>query len=844
MSKSLEEIEYFARKIKVDDENISGQSLFDHIDNVVQMMGNEAEQYNLSSTAKIIGFIHDLGKFSDSWQKYLDGSVRFEKKRSKKLSHSLTGIAYIIELIPDKECLKSSSKRLLREVIIYVVGAHHGLFDCLTIEGESLVKKKIEKAKIEENSHYIECKEKFEKEYGKDIIRQLIIQAENEMNGAYIMIKNGLKAQEENIGIFKMKERKKPFKRNYYSFYFNVFIRYLLSIMMNSDWSDAAIYENKEYHRWNFKNHKDIFLNMQTSLENKISTFSNDNDIDKLRKKISDECLESGSKEIKIRTLNVPTGSGKTLAVMRYALEHAIKYNKIRIFYCAPYMSILEQNAEEYRKSLVGKDDISNVILEHHSNVTIENDNEDEYRVEKERYEYLSDNWSSPMILTTMVQFLNTLFLGKKQSIRRFHQIANSVVVIDEIQKLPIKTTALFNTMVNILAECYNTTFVFCTATQPPLADNIQNTLLTIPSIIKEGNSDLTRDYSKEIPFVRTIIKDKTKISKYNVNELCSMINERLKNVNSLLVVMNTTKAVSEIYKELKNLDKDYQVIALSAKMTPEHRKKKLDGIEKKLGHERIVCISSQLIEAGVDISFEGAIRSLAGLDSISQVAGRVNRHGERNIGEVWIINADESLENLSRLKEIKSSQEALYPILRDFKDYPEKYDDNIISDKSMDFYFKAYYKNMIGEAFYKFGKPENNIFSLLGYNQKARDAYVTEHKMEKYIPFLAQRFYTAGKNFEVIDSATHTIVVPWGKGAEILKEFLSYSIDYKKLNKLLEKLQLYCINVHDYELLKLKEEKAIITDEDRGVMYLKEGYYSEDLGFQLEGVPFDLCLF
>lgn len=837
------EMELFARKIKIDDKKIIGQSLFDHINNVTNKMVNEAKEYNLTSTAKIIGLIHDLGKFSDSWQNYLEESVRFGKKPINKVSHSLTGIAYITDLIPDEECIKKPARRLLKEIIIYVVGAHHGLFDCLSLEGESLIEKKIGNSKIEETGHYKECKNKFEKEFGKDTIPQLIDQAEIEINNFLVLIMTGWKAQED-IEFLKFKNTKKTLKNDYCAFYLNVLIRYILSIMMNSDWSDAAVFQNKDYHKWSSENHKGIFTKMQLSLENKIHSFSKDNDIDKLRKEISDKCLEKGKEETKIRTLNVPTGSGKTLAVMRYALEHAIKYNKERVFYCAPYMSILEQNAEEYRKSLGNEQDLKEYILEHHSNVIVENDNEDEYILEKEKYEYLSDNWSSPIILTTMVQLLNTLFLGSKQSIRRFHQVANSVVVIDEIQKLPIKTTALFNVMVNVLAQYFNTTFVFCTATQPPLADKIRSDHLIVPSIIKEKNSDLTKDYSKELPFVRTKIKDKTKSPSYKANEVCSMIDERMESIDSLLVVMNTTNAVSKLYKELEKLDKDYQVIALTAKMTPEHRKIKLKEIEMKLNNERIVCVSTQLIEAGVNISLEGAIRSLAGLDSVSQVAGRVNRNGENEVGEVWIINASDDLENLSKLEEIKRSQEALLPILRDFRYHPEKYDYHIMSDKSIKFYFKEYYKNMIGEMFFKCGKSDNNIFSLLGFNKAVRTKYALEQNGKQYKYHLAQSFHTAGQVFKVIDSATHTVVVPWGKGAEILQEYFSYSTDYKRLNKLLEKLQLYCVNIYDHELLKLKENKAIITDEEKGIIYLKEGYYSEELGFQVEGVPLDLCLF
>lgn len=213
------------------------------------------------------------------------------------------------------------------------------------------------------------------------------------------------------------------------------------------------------------------------------------------RRELSELCLQAASKPGGIFRLNLPTGAGKTLSGLRYALKHAEAFGKERIFFISPLLSILEQNAREIRKA-IGDDSI---VLEHHSDIITGELSDDELS----RYELLCDSWNSPIVITTLVQFLNTLFSGKTASVRRFNSLANSVIVIDEVQTVPLKTLSLFNYAINFLSEVCNATVVLCSATQPYL-EGIHRPLVECKDIIEP---DIVKRYATV--FKRNSITDK-----------------------------------------------------------------------------------------------------------------------------------------------------------------------------------------------------------------------------------------------------------------------------------------------------------------------------------------------
>lgn len=257
------------------------------------------------------------------------------------------------------------------------------------------------------------------------------------------------------------------------NYYIGFLIRMLLSTLIDSDWSDAASFIHEDEKKWDKILKEFRWEYMINNLETKISQFEQNTKLNKLRLEISNECMKSSERERGIYKLNVPTGGGKTLSVMRFALKHAEKYSMNRIIYAAPYKSILEQNADEYKKSLLGKARSLNdrLILEHHGDVLKSDDSSDTDN--NKITEYLINSWDAPVILTTTVQLLLTLFSSNKASIRRTHKLYNSVIIIDEFQSIPIKSISLFNLAINALSEFFNATVVLCTATQPPYEEAI-----------------------------------------------------------------------------------------------------------------------------------------------------------------------------------------------------------------------------------------------------------------------------------------------------------------------------------------------------------------------------------
>ena len=260
--------------------------------------------------------------------------------------------------------------------------------------------------------------------------------------------------------------------------------------------------------------------------------------IDRLRAEMSEQCDAFAKKNTGIYTLSIPTGGGKTLASLRFALKHAKDKDKERIIYIVPYTTILDQNAKTVRDIL--QDDVN--ILEHHSNVIEdENKKDDEQNsdglnnyVTEKTIRLTKDNWESPIIFTTMVQFLEVIYGSGTRRVRRFHNLANAVIIFDEVQTVPLKCVSMFNEALNYLNDCMNSTSVLCTATQPALN-----------AVGKKLNVAPGAEMIKNIPevieaFKRTKIIDKTEPDGWSVEQLTDFIKEKIDVKHSILTVLNT----------------------------------------------------------------------------------------------------------------------------------------------------------------------------------------------------------------------------------------------------------------------------------------------------------------
>ena len=624
-------------------------------------------------------------------------------------------------------------------------------------------------------------------------------------------------------------------------------IRFLLSCLLDADRLNTADFElpsnawlrnNSIYPAWE---------SLIERLNNKINEFENKpsrNEVDDLRSQVSQSCLDFSIKPKGIYQLTVPTGGGKTLASLRFALNHAAHHSKDdntkidKVFYIIPYTSIIDQNANTVREILEDKDKngnyLGNIVLEHHSNLTPEE--------ESRRQNLLSQNWDAPIIFTTQVQFLETLFGSGTRSARRMHQLANSVIIFDEIQTIPIRCVQMFNIAIRFLVNTCGATVVLCTATQPLLdkVDPVERALNILPE-------QKIISYEKELfkRLKRVEVFDRRKVDGWDEEEVAELVYQELKNKGSVLIIVNTRNSAISLYQAIIQKNNAEIVHHLSTNMCPAHRLKELGKIKEKLEKEEpVICVSTQLIEAGVDIDFGSVIRYLAGMDSIAQAAGRCNRNGVReSLGNVWVVNPKK--ENTDKLKDIQIGIEKAERILSEFREDPERFENDRIGLETMNEYYKYYFYERKGEMCYPIGKDlpvgrDDDLFNLLSTNASSVKAYERIESASPIIPF-RQSFQIASKAFRVIESMTQGVIVPYGdeakEGKEIIKD-LCGAYDLEKQYDLIKKAQRYSVNLFPYQFQALARIKAIQeVQEGSGIFYLDNQYYSEKFGWSNDAV-------
>lgn len=385
------------------------------------------------------------------------------------------------------------------------------------------------------------------------------------------------------------------------NFSLSVFIRMIYSCLVDADFLDTEFFMN------NGNNERDSGESMETLMK-RLDVYIRpwlDNvtkeTINGRRTEILRNCMSEAKQKKGLFRLTVPTGGGKTIASLAFALKHAAEHHMNRVIYVIPYTSIIEQNAQVFRE-ILGKQN----VLENHCNVEYE-----EFE-EFNSMQLASENWDKPVVVTTNIQFFESLFANKSSKCRKLHNIANSVIVLDEAQMLPTDYLKPCLAILQELVESYHASVVLCTATQPAL-DNFFGEKGKIVELCPRVEEQF--DF-----FERVIYKKLGDIKK-------EQLIERLNDEESALCIVNTKKLAQEIYKEIKREG----VYHLSTSMYPKHRKKVLKEIRERLNkHEKCIVISTSLVEAGVDLDFMTVYRQLAGIDSVIQAAGRCNREGKR----------------------------------------------------------------------------------------------------------------------------------------------------------------------------------------------------------------------
>lgn len=623
---------------------------------------------------------------------------------------------------------------------------------------------------------------------------------------------------------------------------FSLLCRFLFSCLLDADRINTSDFENPKHGSFRTLRRETEWEAHLAKLENKLSTFRSVTEINLIRSQISDECKSAATSSENLLTLQVPTGGGKTLASLRFALHRAAseKAHRVdRIIYIIPYTSIIDQNARVAR-DIFGKDN----VLEHHSNLSGEQDNW--------RNRVLSENWDAPIVFTTSVQFLNALFAGGTKTARRMHQLSNSILIFDEIQSLPIKTVHIFNNALNFLCNHCNTTAVLCTATMP-LLNQVNACLGTLS--FTEGNGIISNKADLFNKLKRTTIIDDCRPGGWTFYQVSEYAKDLLIQHKSLLIVCNTKAAAQSLFDLLRAINA--RVIHLSTNMCPAHRRHRIAEIHDLLSGDNpkpIICISTQLIEAGVDLDFGCVIRSLAGLDSIVQAAGRCNRHAYREMGYVHVLNFSEE-KIYAALREIQQGQDITKNrIFPEFKNNPKSFDDDLLSENAMNQYYTYFFHQRKDEMLYpcKAGKghpplAQNcSILSLLSCNSESIQEAQRINGTSALSLKLFHAYSTAAGAFQVIDAPTQGIIVPYDKdgheGSKVIGDLAAcYTNDDVTLAEQVrrhKKAQQYTVNAFPHTIDKLLKSDALVEIQDgAGIYFIRDQYYHDDLGITHEAL-------
>lgn len=801
------------------DGTIKIQSLKDHLLNTKKYAEIYASDLSLSHVAGLAGILHDVGKENAAFQKYVVESVeKDDYSKRGTIDHSSLGAIFLRKFITQNYSNKKNTKDFFDfgnyfdfgNVVENAIVSHHnalGLKDFLSPDYSSPFLNRMNKfdnqpavqEQLEQSIDFfysnVMSKDDF-KEYFQLAFKEYL---------AFVSAMN----KEINL-----KPESKRLDIRFQTMYF--ISEYIYSCLLDADRTDATAFNSNK--KPMLKDNNELFNRYYSKLITKVKHLNqkDHSKINKLRAEISQECDQVAQKNSGIYTLSSSTGSGKTLASLRFGLRHSKQYHKKHIIYVLPYITIIEQNASTIREILNGEATDSHNILEYHSNVSQEiRDKSKEKEEQTNIFDLAEDSWDSPIIVTTMVQFLNTIFAKSTKYRRRFHNLCNSVLIFDEAQRIPVKCLNMFNEALNFLKNFGKSNILLCTATQPALNEVEQKLDLNkqheiIPNLIKHEHQ------FKRVNFIDLTRDDEGHDQKLDAEDVADLIFQKSKGTKSILGIFNTISVTKKIYTILKEkIDHSSVVLMyLSTNMCPADRQ---DRINKTLNlvkaGKKVICISTPLIEAGVDASFECVFRSLTGLDSIVQAAGRCNRNGEmKKNGKVYLVNISDKEERISKLEEVKVGKAQVINLLEDGIEA-----DDFLNADVIEKYFKRFYKALA----YKMSYPvsiDQDMIELADYidgSEKIRNLIrqgtnESMNLLSKLSQYCGSE--TIAKYFQVIDNDTKSILAPYGKEGKQLIKDLKNNHDVESLISLIKKTQPYIVNLYENQFDKLIKEGDIYT--------------------------------
>lgn len=698
------------------------QKLLEHLLGTAAKCEQFASAFNMADLGKAVGLYHDIGKYSAAFQKRI-------QEDGPKVDHSTAGAKELAAYFtPCAFC---------------IAGHHSGLMNLgsrIDLDNGTLW------ARMNKTLH------------GK-------------LDYTYF---------KQEVPVIQGKPKMPPLKMYNDKNYTGMFLtRMLFSCLVDADFLDTEQFMQPEVlERGQFASLKTLYKNYTDYIEANFNKPLSDTisqrkvTIYRKRTEIREECIAAAHGEEGLYSLTVPTGGGKTIASLGFALEHAMLHkNKKRIIYVIPYTSIIEQTADVFR-SIVGKEN----VIEHHMNVDYDDENN---IADNERKKLAAENWDAPIIVTTNVQFFESLYAKKTSRCRKLHNIADSIVIFDEAQMLPNDFLKPCIRAVQELAANYHVTAVLCTATQPSLAQYFPEALQP-----KEICHDVDGLYNffRRVTYKKIDFADSDSfISKLNSHE-------------QVLCIVNSKKAAQKIYDGL-NGEGCYH---LSTFMCPQHRREVLAEVRMRLA-QKLPCklVATSLIEAGVDVDFPFVYRELAGLDSIIQAAGRCNRENLRL--------ADESIVYIF---EIKDENKKIPAFIRQQREVTQ-----MIMQKFIDISSAAAIKKYF-DLLHEYKGASLDSHNILG---------MSDGRM---------LFSDIADDFKLIGDTGRSIFIPYD---DISQKILSQLQAGVRNRSLLRKAGQYIVNVYDNQFLKLQGAGIIdVLDENINVL-ADMSAYNQDKGLLVD---------
>ena len=696
------------------------QTLQSHLVNVGEIAAEFARVFGAQEIAYQTGQLHDLGKYSEAFDRRLHGGP--------SVDHATAGAKVAIERWGN----------VIGKLMAFCIAGHHAGLANGNGEGD--------------NRRTL--KDRLALQFGADIpTLDNLWQQE-------IKLPQNLSAP--------------PLKADAHHPYFSYafFTRMLYSCLVDADYLDTeAFYSNLEnkavkrggYPKLNALQHNfNQFINAfrrriaqapeQTEAEKRNAA------LNRLRGEILDHAVEQAAQPQGLFTLTVPTGGGKTFTSMSFALEHAKRHGMRRVIYVIPFTSIIEQNAAEFRKAFgeLGEQ----AVLEHHSTF---DDGKLQNEATKDKLRLASENWDAPIVVTTAVQFFESLFADRSSRCRKLHNIAGSVIILDEAQMLPLNLLLPIMQAIKELAQNYRSSIVMCTATQP--AVQAENGFYRGFENVREIAPKPTALFDK---LRRTTVQH---IGTQTDADLLAKLAEH----PQMLVIVNNRRHARSLYDQAKHLDGTFHLTTL---MCAKHRSQKLDEIRGRLKNdEPCRVIATSLIEAGVDVDFPLVMRAEAGLDSVAQAAGRCNREGKRPSENsfVWIFAPEEQWKAPPEL----AAQAAVMRLTAD------SFSDDLLSTQAVAAYFAELYQLK--------GSELDNKKILKMHNDTGQS--------------LDFPFQTIADKFRMIESHMQPLIIPFDGEAENLISSLHHA---DHIGGLLRKLQPYTVQIPEKALAALYKAERI----------------------------------